>query len=55
MPGFFCFPDTSMYIVPGFHMEWSQDECDSEDFDYLGFDFQAFLSTWLSVTAKDVK
>nr|KAG5699224.1 hypothetical protein BaRGS_012745 [Batillaria attramentaria] len=47
-------PDTSSYIVPGYTLEWSQEECGSEGFDYMNFDFRTFTSTWLSVTAKDV-
>ncbi|XP_070200043.1 tetratricopeptide repeat protein 17-like isoform X3 [Littorina saxatilis] len=47
-------PDTSMYIVPGYHLEWSQGECGSEGFDYMNFDFSTFTPTWLSVTAKDI-
>lgn len=44
-----------MYIVPGFHLEWSPEDCSSKGFDYMNFDFRTFTSTWLSVAAKDVR
>lgn len=47
-------PDTSAYVVPGYSLEMSQEECGSESFEYTSFDFRTFTSTWLSVTAKDV-
>ncbi|XP_076450500.1 tetratricopeptide repeat protein 17-like isoform X3 [Babylonia areolata] len=47
-------PDTTVHLVPGYDIQWTQEDCWSDSFDHASLDFQTFTSTWLSLTAKNV-